>query len=53
MFAEARPKLDFVQSTAVLTAKLTAKPADEDGRLYTVMVRSLELAGVMDTGVRH
>ena len=36
-----------------LTAKLTAKPADGDGRLYTVMVRSLELAGVVDTGVRH
>ncbi len=36
-----------------LTAKLTAKPADGDGLLCTVTARSLELAGLVNTGVRH
>ena len=49
MFVEARAKRDLIQ----LTAKLTAKPADGDGRLYTVRARSHELAGMVDTDVRH
>ena len=38
---------------AKLTAKVTAKPVDWTGQSYTMAVRSFELAGVTDGGVRH
>ena len=51
--AFASRRVRFTRLQGYLTAKLTARPADGDGRLYTLAVRVLELAGVVDNGVRH
>ena len=50
--ALASKRVRFTRFRLLLTAKLTAKPADGDGRLCTVTARSLELEGVVDIGVR-